>query len=465
MPKVRGPRDGKVITASFDGKEKSLFPSLKTTKDLVLLSIRGNEYCTGEYLGAIVQQAVATHQTPVDHSGAKGKATFLIADEIYWHNIKQLISSEPEVERLKQEAITIGDDYFLINLGSFLTPLNMTVEQFNEKYPNQSVNEMITIINQLAEEQGKNFEIVRWKTWVAQNEGQEKINKLMNFYDSVEGLKESVAKTQNDFVKRHGKDGDEELWRLRSHDYLTEESPAVMWLAASLGYNFIIYPGEILPPFEATKEFFVVPKHVPRISQGKNILEECEHNEYSLHTDDPTRLVNWLEVNFKRSHPPKQPVVSVESHTHSVDKSLSSLEKPSTPVEKKMSFFSPSSPRKKAKVGVLDTPREETVTMDMSSSNQNVLMLGSALEGIGKAIINTYSNGKKTPNNTSVLSDAFAGITKEILTSDLSSSDKMNFLVGILNGVMKTNGTSCTSSSDTPSDNMFLRFPRQSRCM
>ncbi|VEB37258.1 Uncharacterised protein [Legionella sainthelensi] len=194
MPKVRGPRDGKVITASFDGKEKSLFPSLKTTKDLVLLSIRGNEYCTGEYLGAIVQQAVATHQTPVDHSGAKGKATFLIADEIYWHNIKQLISSELEVERLKQEAITIGDDYFLTNLRSFLTPLNMTIEQFNEKYPNQSVNEMITIINQLAEEQGKNFEIVRWKTWVAQNEGQEKINKLMNFYDSVEGLKESVLR-------------------------------------------------------------------------------------------------------------------------------------------------------------------------------------------------------------------------------------------------------------------------------
>lgn len=31
----------------------------------------------------------------------------------------------------------------------------MTIEQFNEKYPNQSVNEMITIINQLAEEQGK----------------------------------------------------------------------------------------------------------------------------------------------------------------------------------------------------------------------------------------------------------------------------------------------------------------------
>ncbi|ARB93765.1 hypothetical protein [Legionella longbeachae] len=448
MPKVRGPRDGKLITASFDGKEKSLFPSLKTTKDLVLLSIRGNEYCTGEYLGAIVQQAVATHQTPIDHSGAKGKATFLIADEIYWHNIKQMISSESEVEILKQEAIKIGADYFLTNLGAFLTPLDMTIEQFNEKYPEKSVDEIITIINQLADEQGKNFEIVRWKTWVAQNDSQEKINKMMGFYDSVEGLKESVIRTQNNFVKRHGKDGDEELWKLRSHDYLIEESPAVMWLAASLGYNFIVYPGEILPPFEATKEFFVVPNHVPRISQGKNIIEECEHNEYSIHTDNPNRLVNWLEVNFKRSHPPKQAGVSVENEVTSVGKSFASVEQPLVSVEKKMSFFS-SSPRKKTKVRVLDKQVEDNVTMDLPLSNPNALMLGSALEGIGKALISKHSNGKIQSKSSSILSEAFAGITHEVLSSDLSPSDQVNFLVSILNGVMKGNGQSCTSESDT----------------
>ncbi|KTD69988.1 hypothetical protein Lsan_0072 [Legionella santicrucis] len=460
MPKVRGPRDGKVITASFDGKEKSIFPSLKTTKDLVLLSIRGNEYCAGEYLGAIVQQAVATHQTPIDHSGTKGKTTFLIADEIYWHNIKQLTSTESEVELLKQEAIKIGDNYFLTNLGAFLTPLDMTIEQFNEKYPNKSVNEIINIINQLADEQGKNFEIVRWQTWVAQNESQEKINKMMNFYDSVEGLKESISKAQDNFVKRHGKDGEEELWRLRSHDYLMEESPAVMWLAASLGYNFIIYPGEILPPFEATKEFFVVPKHVPRISQGKNIIEECDHNKYSLHTDDPTRLVNWLEVNFKRSHPPKQPLVSMESNTSSAETPL----KPSISVEEKMSFFS-SSPRKKAKVKVLDKQKEETVKMDIVLSNQNALMLGSALEGISKTLINTYSNGTKLAKSSSILSEAFAGITQEVLSSDLSSSDKVNFLVNVLNGVMQTsNRNSYTSSSDAPSEGISLEYARTPGC-
>lgn len=455
MPKVRGPRDGKVITASFDGKEKSLFPSLKTTKDLVLLSIQGNEYCTGEYLGAIVQQAVATHQTPIDHSGAKGKTTFLIADEIYWHNIKQLASTESEVEMLKQEAIKLGDNYFLSNLEFFLTPFNMTIGQFNEKYPNKSVNEIITIINQLAEEQGKNFEIVRWQTWIAQDESQEKINKMMRFYDSVDGLKVSINKAQDDFVKRHGKDGGEELWRLRSHDYLTEESPAVMWLAASLGYNFIVYPGEILPPFEATKEFFVVSKHVPRISQGKNIIEECEHNEYSLHTDDPTRLVNWLEVNFKRSHLPKQPVTSIENHTLSVEKPLVFPEKSSPSVEKKMNFFSPS-PRKKPKVSVLDKHRQENVKMDMVVSSQNAIMLGSALEGVSKALINTY--GKNPGKSSSVLSEAFAGITQGVLASELSSSDKINFLVNVLNGVMQANTNSCNSSSDALSDGMLLEY-------
>ncbi|KTD09139.1 hypothetical protein Lgra_2374 [Legionella gratiana] len=423
MPKVRGPKDGEIITASFDGKEKSLFPSLKTTKDLVLLSIRGNEYCTGEYLGAIVKQAVATHQTPIDYSGAKGKATFLIADEIYWHNIKQLTSTKSDEEELKQEAITIGDDYFLTNLGAFLAPLDMSIEQFRDNYPEKSVDEIIAIINDLADKQGKNFEIVRWQTWI-QNTSQEKISEIIKLYDSVEGLKESINRTQEDFVKRHSKDGNEELWRHRSHDYLIEESPAVMWLAASLGYNFVVYPGEILEPFEATKEYLVVPKHVARISQGKNIIEECDHSEYCIHVDDPSRLVNWLEVNFKRSHPPKQPTISVEKHTPLIETL--------TPVERKISFFSAPP---KTKGSVLKENDEDT---GMVVSNQNALMIASALNGVSKGLIDTYSNGKKPGKSASVLSEVFAGITREVLATDISESQKVNFLVNLINGVIQS---------------------------
>lgn len=400
MPKVKGPKDGKIINASFDGKAKSRFPSLKETKDLVLLSIVGNEYCTGEYLGAIVQQAVATHQNQGEDV-VSGKTTFLIADEIYWHNIKGENPLNDNVPALKAQALALGDDYFTKNLTHFLAPLGVSAEEFNQKHIHASTDQKIYAINQLAQDQGKNFEIVRWQTWITQNNSHQQIEKMLPYYDTVEGLKIAIEKTVENFVKRHSEDPDDAaLWRRRSQDYLTEESPAVMWLAAGLGYNFIIYPGEVLPPFEATKEYFVVENHVAHISKGQNIKEECNHNEFCLHVEKPNRLVNWLEVNFKRSHPAQATKIKEGAPT----------------------FFS-RPPNK-----VLDAKTAESSVTASSQTNDDIL-ISAIMQGTNK-VLNSKKENEQVTNPVAEATDLFQGITSAIIQSEqMPDAEKLEFLL------------------------------------
>jgi hypothetical protein len=307
MPKINGPRDGDIITAVFNGKTngrlKSRFPSLLTTKDLVLLSIHGNEYCTGDYLEALVQYAVTTHSRQADDSKTDGKTTFLIADEIYWHNLKQLPPHHNIEEELKAQALTLGDKFFYDNLKHFLKPLAISMEIFNDAHGKKTIDQQIEMINMLAHSQGKNFEIMRWRTWVNQEGAAEQITQMLPLYESEPGLKASIEKDVDSFISRHAQDEvSSELLKYRSRAYLKEESPSIMWLAAYLGYNFIIYPGKILASFAATKEFFIVKNHEVTIFDGKSIDDDCAHNPLSLHVSSPDRLANWLEPSFIRSY-------------------------------------------------------------------------------------------------------------------------------------------------------------------
>ncbi|KTD79302.1 hypothetical protein [Legionella waltersii] len=304
MTKITGPRDGDIVSALFNSKtkSKSYFSSLRDTKDLVLLSIVGNEFCSGKYLGAIVDQAVDTHQRKENTPAPKGFTTFLIADEIYWHNLKEMECTELEEQRLKQKALELGKDYFEKNLGYFLKPLGLTVDEFRAKHADASMDEQILIINNLALRLGKNFEIVRWKDWVARDKS-EKLKEIQPLYNSVSGLKNGIDKSVKQYVQRALKKGDEAaLLEHRSRDYLTEESPAVMWLSAALGYNFIIYPGESLPSFDATRDYFVLKNHAPYVFEGQSIEDNCTHDKNALHFETPARTANWLEVSFKMSY-------------------------------------------------------------------------------------------------------------------------------------------------------------------
>lgn len=287
MTKVKG--HGSILIPSFDGKSKSLFPSMKATKffagtrNLVLLSIVGNDYCRGDYLGAIVTHSVEKHEF----------TTFLIADEIYWHNLKISATPTPdELRILKNSALELGEQYFEEQCSQFLKPLGIDSVQFQKANLGKTVKERIAIINERAREYG--FEILFWTDWVARTPGhiQQKTDDIFNLYSSEHKLKRSLHEQADNFARRHSKQTegpDYDLCYMRSQGYLREESFYIIWLSAGLNYNFIVYPGDMPKPFAATREYFV-----------KSTDITLTPNEIYVQSDKPERLANWLEVNYTR---------------------------------------------------------------------------------------------------------------------------------------------------------------------
>ncbi|HHF7344361.1 TPA: hypothetical protein ACPSKB_000765 [Legionella feeleii] len=295
MPRVKG--KGPILKANFVGKGKSKknFSDLSSTTNLMLLSIVGNEYCAGEYLEAALKYSLQHHRY----------TTLLIADEVYWHNLKPRSSeeaplSQDKINELKQKALTLGAEYFESNLQHFLAPLGISAENFNKDHGDKSTKEKITLINSLARRAGLNFQIVGWQDWINSPDFQKNKVDIKQLYETTEHLKKSVEHTAHEFAKRHEQEGGFDLWYQRSIDYLTEESPAVMWLGAALGYNFVTYPGDMIDTFQATKDYFVVPPTLPL----------HERPSFAILSEQPHLLVNWMQTYFKRESPKPEKTVT-----------------------------------------------------------------------------------------------------------------------------------------------------------
>ncbi|WP_298622868.1 hypothetical protein [uncultured Legionella sp.] len=487
MSKVKGPKEGDIVTAVFsgklNGKGKSRFPSLVDTKDLVLLSIKGNEYCTGDYLAALVQHAVNTHSRKSDNTLSKGTTTFLIADAIYWHNLKELPPETNDEATLKAQALNMGNQFFQDNLASFLQPLSirtkklstltstetllikspeesrtelieepLSTEQFLEFYGDKTIDQQIAIINELALSQGKNFEIMRWNTWINQANAAEKINAMMPLYESEPGLKVSIDEDIAGFVSRHGTEPESAaLWRYRSKDYLTEENPSIMWLAAYLEYNFIIYPGKILSSFNATRDFFIVKNHKTTVSDGKSLEDVCSHNPLSLHVPEPNRLVNWLEPDFIRSFSNlSSQLTSASLINHGIFSHKNSNHVPS--MLEAMDIEMGAEPFiQKAKISIGDT----------------VLYPGDAVGATQSAIIQAFFSGilfglnaEKRTEQTSAAAAVlpnkydedfavlFKKFTESLLKIDIPTSEKLN-LLGSISGSLAGNKESAETHEHT----------------
>ncbi|KTD54714.1 hypothetical protein [Legionella quateirensis] len=440
MSKVKGPKDSVFSSAIFEGKAngtvKSRFPSLTDTKDLVLLSIKGNEQCEGKYLGALVQYAVDTHQNKPDGVTSKGKTTFLIADEIYWHNLRSLPPEAESEEELKRQALAMGEAYFKANLDQFLAPLGLNSIEFSSSNADKSVDEQIAFINKLALDMGKNFEIMRWHTWISQDNAEEKIQEMIPLYKTTDGLRAAIDTDVDSFVMRHRDDtaASQELWRHRSVNYLTEENPSIMWLGGSLGYNFIIYPGKILSSFEETKKYFLVKDHKPYIRDGQSISDDCAHSSLSTHVADPNKLVNWLEPTFVNYNPPKG------------DRDPSK--------EKGHAFFTVPETKKSSRHKQLqglssesDQPMsmmEHNNTSSAASSSQDDVILSSAsCKLIISSMIEGFNLALNHPEITQFLQDGpqttypalvviFQNMTKQILNSALDPIEKVDIVKSLL---------------------------------
>jgi hypothetical protein len=283
MTRVRGPKDGQVLNTLFNGSGRKHHADLKQTKALILLSIAGNEYCSGDYLRAIVQ----------DSCKQFGSVTFLIADEVYWNNLKSTGDlSIPDSETLKQRALELGDQFITDNLNAFLSPLSLNKEQLDIQGSGSSADEQIAFINESSKEKGFNFEIIRWQDWVNNSSHHyARIQKEIEaVYDTTPELSQSINDTASDFARRHKQDGDETLWRERSRSYLKEESPAVMWLAAYLDYEFVCYPGSMIKPFLTTHHFFI----------RQQPSESLSVSPFEIIASVGSRA-NWLDIHFERS--------------------------------------------------------------------------------------------------------------------------------------------------------------------
>ncbi|KTD36759.1 hypothetical protein Lnau_1743 [Legionella nautarum] len=406
----RGPAAGEMLSAEFRGQDARNLVGLNGIKSLVLLSIEGNEYCDRDYLGATIlstlrstaakeppkisQTELSEDKRPVEPA-TENFTTFLVADEVYWHNLKTIdIDNEEEARpralyesrekeyeeeknesspssysefsnlttearaisadsnlrkpalatqlaeeiRLKDKAISLGNAYLERNLEQFLRPFGLNMEEFNTLYnfilddtnreteprildltheqiinlelavrnAETPIDKKIALINQLAIEKQKNFVILRWKDWVNCDQFfKENQHQLMECYSQVPSLQISITKTAKEFATRHkDKGGSYDEWYFRSQGYLTEESPAVMWLGAKHKINRIIYPGEMLDCFKATKELFIKELF---IVDATNPEKSCPGKlPFEIYAEEPKLLVNWIACRFKREYSPEQ---------------------------------------------------------------------------------------------------------------------------------------------------------------
>ncbi|PJE13550.1 hypothetical protein [Legionella sp.] len=413
--RVKGPVNGEVLTAKFNGSEAKNLVKKNGIKSLVLLSIIGNDYCDGDYLGATILSAIRSTTKAPSKALSKAEAenedftVFLVADEVYWHNLKtielekeearlkQLYEDEENLKsssashsenttldteasalpqdannetiyrklaraaqleeqaKLKEQALRLGNDYLERNLEQFLRPFKLNAKEFDTQFqlllnvePHHAnkltyiretlgltseqifklksvihqaetpIDQKIALINQLAIEKQMNFKIVRWKDWVNSDpDFVENQQAIMDCYSTIPSLRDSVHATANNFAKRHENSGTYEEWYFRSQGYLTEESPAVMWLGAKHNFNRIIYPGEMLPCFKATRELFIVDSKKPE--------DRSDELPFEIPTEDAKLLVNWIPCRFSRSYSKQQlaAMSSQSSHDESTDVILS----------------------------------------------------------------------------------------------------------------------------------------------
>lgn len=295
---LKGPNDGEILTVKTNGKAKQYFSDLKQTKVLVLISIKNNEFCSGEYLGATAQHVLGTY----------GFTTFLIADQVYWHNLKDEKFTPDQEETLRQQADELGLAWFEKNVEQFLKLINMGSSEFNRLHGNKTASEKIDIINNIALEKKLNFEIVRWQNWVNKKpEFTTKLSGITKLYESENQLKKGIETSARDFAERHSNQQNFEQCFENSKSYLTEESPRIIWIAAALEYNFIAYPGEMMEALKATRNFFII---------NSNDNKSDHLNGYAVRANNPNLFANWLIVNFRREYRDQQKKLQVTQESN-----------------------------------------------------------------------------------------------------------------------------------------------------
>jgi hypothetical protein len=96
-----------------------------------------------------------------------------------------------------------------------------------------------------------------------------------------------------------------DLIKLRSKDYLLEETPAIFWIAATLKYEFVAYPGKKLPLFEETRRQLLVA-HQDNMPTTQ---------PWMVKVKDPEKMINWVEISIKQTKESKDSSLFVSPDT------------------------------------------------------------------------------------------------------------------------------------------------------
>lgn len=292
----KGSAEGTLI-ASFNGKALASThrTKSKSTTALILLSIQGNEHCQGEYLELITNQALRLHTA----------VTFLIGDELQWHNLKKETDHSETIVDLKQEAIALGDQYLTNNLPYFLNAITTEYPEFDKERfilenTGKPISEQIAALNVVGCELGTSFKIMRWQEWInnpAHDFVQKQTDILAQFDIPDTALNQSLRASTNEYLKRKKKCGlsEEEVSFLKTQStgYIKEECSAIIWIGAALRINVIAYPGRLMQVFQDTKDTFVLTQEASRA------------HSLSIGVEAPDAVVNQIEIKFKRKKQPQ----------------------------------------------------------------------------------------------------------------------------------------------------------------
>ncbi len=121
------------------------------------------------------------------------------------------------------------------------------------------------------------YDVFRWDEWLNKEDYQKYQDIIQDSYANDLEFKSAMDITVENFTSRFQKRQqiplDVQTIKSASLKYLIEECAIIMLMWQSRKYNYIIYPGTILPVLDKTHKKFVLPNHA--------------------------NLLNWIKVDFK----------------------------------------------------------------------------------------------------------------------------------------------------------------------
>lgn len=223
------------------------YTDLKETDGIVFCSIEGNDYCSGEWLEATATGALKEFKTTI----------FLIIDEPYWLNVFPQTNDEAES---RKQALEKTITWWNKNEKTFINLLEPDIRNTIDmtEFSKKEIKDKITIINNLAKQQKKPFEICTWEMWEKKNlyskTSFEDFQKNSKIHGSVERDAKKFVIRNYGFKGPQGKEPDwkNEKWSKAltySKKYLVTEAYGINTRVNPNNKTVLVYPGEELETF------------------------------------------------------------------------------------------------------------------------------------------------------------------------------------------------------------------------